>query len=370
MDSGGGGQVLQRGSLKVVKNRHGVKLWRAQWRENGSGRTRILGKYADMSRSEARAEFDKILAPLAAVTSRSRAQAVTVQAFVEHEYLIVKNRVWKDSTRATTEQIIRTHILDALGGRQITSITRRELQAHLDDKAAAGLSYSVVAHTHWQLVAIFNMAKGDGLVTVNPTDGLVTPKCQRETDKRVIAVLDIRRAQMVLGIRERLIFRLAVCEGMRPGEITGLQLGDLREDGIHVERRIYRGKVDTPKSWRSRRLIPTTEATALVLTAYRELLRDQNPSAWLFPSEKGTPLSYSGVYRRIIQPALKAIGMGDVNFQVLRRTWVTEFSESEKDPKVRAEIAGHSVDVHENEYRQPNVEASTRAMKKLGERLQ
>ena len=34
---------MQRGSLKVIKNRHGVKVWRLQWRENGRGRTRILG---------------------------------------------------------------------------------------------------------------------------------------------------------------------------------------------------------------------------------------------------------------------------------------------------------------------------------------
>lgn len=65
---------MQRGSLKVVKNRHGVKVWRAQWRENGRGRTRILGAYADMTRAEARAELDKILAPLnTGVSSRRRA---------------------------------------------------------------------------------------------------------------------------------------------------------------------------------------------------------------------------------------------------------------------------------------------------------
>jgi integrase len=39
---------------------------------------------------------------------------------------------------------------------------------------------------------------------------------------------------MVLPIRERLIFRLAVCEGMRPGEIVALQIDDLaRRDLPH-----------------------------------------------------------------------------------------------------------------------------------------
>jgi integrase len=91
----------------------------------------------------------------------------------------------------------------------------------------------------------------------------------------------------------------------------------------------------------------------------------------LFPSEAGkTPLSYSNAYRRRIQPALRQVGLGDVDFQVLRRTWVTEFSEAEKDPNVRAQLAGHSVDVHENEYRQAQPAVLKRAMRKFEKRLQ
>jgi integrase len=245
-------------------------------------------------------------------------------------------------------------------------------KAQLNAKAQAGLSLSVVAHVRWQLVSIFEMVAGDGLVTVNPTNGLITPPCQGTIDRRTIEVEDTIRAQMVLEIRERLIFRLAVCEGMRPGEIIALQVGDFRQDGMfHIERRVYRGRVGSPKSWRSRRRVPPTETTSRLLAQWMELLQDQSPGAWLFPSETGkTPLSYSNVYRRQIQPALRRVGLGDVNFQVLRRTWVTEFSEAEKDPYVRAQLAGHSVDVHENEYRQGQPAVLKRAMRKLDKRLQ
>lgn len=362
---------MQRGSLKAIVHR-GVKVWRAQWRENGRGRTRILGRYADIDRATARAELDKILSPLnTRVSSAGASQAVTLRRFVEDEYLMVKSRVWKASTRATTEQIIETHILDDLGTRSLSLITRRELQAHLDRKAADALSFSVVAHVRWQLVAIFDMARGDGLITVNPTEGLVTPKCKAAADKAVISASDVQRAQMVLPIRERLILRLAVCEGMRPGEIVGLQVRDIRADGIHIERRIYRGAVDIPKSRRSRRFIPPTETSRLLLDQWIDLQGNRGPDAWVFASEAGnTPLSYSNVYRRRIQPELAKVGLGSVNFQILRRTWVTEFSEVEKDPNVRAQLAGHSVDVHENEYRQAQPAVLKRAMRKLDRRLQ
>jgi integrase len=327
-----------------------------------------------MTRADARAELGKLVAPLNARAGRAASGplAVTLRRYVEDEYLVVKGRKWKDSTRGTTEQIIETHILVDFGSRALTSITRRELQAQLDAKAEAGLSFSVVAHVHWQLVSIFAMAEGDGIITVNPTSGLITPGCQGTIDKRTITVENIIRAQMVLEIRERLIFRLAVCEGIRPGEITALQVGDYRQDGMfRIERRIYRGRVDSPKSRRSRRPIPPTETTRRLLEQWMELLPDRSPGAWLFPSEIGTtPLSYSNVYRRRIQPALRTVGLGEVNFQVLRRTWVTEFSEVERDPHVRAQLAGHSVDVHENEYRQAKPAVLKRAMRKLEKRLQ
>jgi integrase len=108
-----------------------------------------------------------------------------------------------------------------------------------------------------------------------------------------------------------------------------------------------------------------------LLSQWLDLLLNRSVDAWLFPSEAGaTPLSYSNVYRRRIQPALTPLGLATVNFQVLRRTWVTEFSQVESDPNVRAQLAGHSVDVHENEYRQTQPAVLKRAMRKLDKRLQ
>jgi len=362
---------MQRGSLKAVLFR-GVKVWRLQWRENGHGRTHILGRYADMSRAEADAERKKILAPLNTRTDAAEASPVTLRRYVEDEYLTVKTRVWKGSTRATTEQIIEDHILAPIGGVALASITRKDLQALLDAKAESGLSGSVVKHVRWQLAAIFGMAKTDKLTSgVNPAEKLVNPKCKPAGEKRTITIDDIRRAEMVLDIRERLIFHLTVYHGMRPGEIGGLQLGDIREGVIHVQRRIYRGAVDTPKSEKSKRDIPLMDRTVRLLDQWRQLLRDQRPEAWLFPSETGvTPVSYSNVYRRNIQPALDKVKLAKVNFQVLRRTWVTLFSKAEKDSAVRSQLAGHSVDVHENEYRQQDLEESRRAIRKLEDLLQ
>jgi integrase len=361
---------VQRGSLQIVKDRHGVKVWRVQWRENGRGRTRILGRVSELSRAEARAELDRILSAAPGATAGRKTSPVTLRRFVLDEYLTVRSRVWKRSTAATTDQLIRDHILEALGDRPIASISRRELQDHLDGLARAGLSASVVGHVRWQLRAIFAMAQADGLVAQNPATALLMPRCKAAPAKLTISIEVIQRAQLALELRERLFFRLAVCEGMRPGEIAALQVQDIKDDGIHIERRVYRGQIDSPKSWRSRRVVPPTPGTHTLIRAWIDLLRDRRPEAWLFPSERGiTPIDPGNLWRRRIQPALKTAGVSGVNYQALRRTWVSQMAEAERDPKIRAALAGHSVDVSENEYRQPDVARLEAAMQKLHRRL-
>ncbi len=56
----------------------------------------------------------------------------------------------------------------------------------------------------------------------------------------------------VLDDRERLIAKLAVLAGMRPGEIFGrLKWARLGSDYADIRQRVYRGDVDSPKSVRS-----------------------------------------------------------------------------------------------------------------------
>jgi integrase len=365
---------LQRGSLtKFFDKRKRVWVWRFQWREPGfkGPRTRDLGRCSDVSRANARQAADAILQRVQGSVPEPRSSIITLQQFVEDTYLDVKTRKWKDSTRGTTEQIIEDYILRPLGNELLHSLTRKRLQCLLDELAAGDKSSSIVGHVRWQLSAIFNMACADGLISVNPTLELQTPPCKPQKEKRVMTAQDFAWAQMCLELRERLIFLLALGQAFRPGEIMALKCRDIQQDGFHVERRIYRRVIDTPKSKNGTRVVPYTDPVKRALDEYLKILPDNSPDAWLFPSENGaTPLDYANVFRRRIRPALAKIGLGWVNFQVMRRTAANELKEVESDPRVRADIMGHSVDVHENEYRQSSLKAKQRAMKRLGSRLQ
>ncbi len=51
---------------------------------------------------------------------------------------------------------------------------------------------------------------------------------------------EIRLALGVLDTRERLIFRMAVFDGMRPGEILAIRLGNISEQSVLIDQRAYK----------------------------------------------------------------------------------------------------------------------------------
>ena len=93
---------------------------------------------------------------------------------------------------------------------------------------------------------------------------------------------------------------------------------------------------------------------------------DTGPDGWLFPSEKiTTPLAKDNVWRRHIGPKLQAIGLGWVDFHVLRRSHSSLMRDRNVDPKIVADQQGHTLDVNMNVYTQTPLERKIEAVQQL-----
>jgi hypothetical protein len=68
---------------------------------------------------------------------------------------------------------------------------------------------------------------------------------------------------------------------------------------------------------------------------WRDVATDLNPESLVFPSERGTHLSRDNFLRRNIHSRLEQIGLGWVNFQVLRRTQASLGHKEGVDPKAQ-----------------------------------
>ena len=90
----------------------------------------------------------------------------------------------------------------------------------------------------------------------------------------------------------------------------------------------------------------------------------RSDQGWLFPSEQiVTPLLPDNVLRRCIHPRLEPLGLGWINFAVLRRSHSTLHEDRGTDPKLIADQQGHGLGVHLDKYMKSSVaqrrEAST-----------
>src|SRR5579884_1643458 len=119
----------QKGS---IKKRCGK--WIGQWWENGVRRNRALGPVSTMRKSEAQ---------------ETMSGDQKFREFVDGPYLGFYLRKWKKSTAGNNVNRIRTHLFPALGAMRLRDVNRDILQAILDEKTTAELSFSVVDHLKW-----------------------------------------------------------------------------------------------------------------------------------------------------------------------------------------------------------------------------
>jgi integrase len=204
-----------------------------------------------MTRADAETVLSAVLREIDNGLAQAARTVYPFEQFVNEVYVPFGRRSWKESTTGTSEQIVKSHLVPELGKLLLPAIRREELQDLLDRKAL-DLSSSVVSHLRWFLNAIFKLALSDLLVLNNPAAALKIPRnCQPGRAMRPLTEEEVNSYLEVFDLRERLIARLAVFEGMRPGEILAFRWKALAGDIIRVEERVYKRVLNTPKTTRS-----------------------------------------------------------------------------------------------------------------------
>src|SRR5260370_1150017 len=207
---------FQKGSLQSKKHgRH--RVWVAFWWENGVRVCKTLGRQSQMTRADAEVALSAILREINSGTAQQTRPVYTFEQFVNDVYFPFGRRSWKESTAGTSEQIINSHLVPEFGKILLHAIRREVLQDSLDRKAL-DLSSSVVSHLRWFLNGIFKLAVSDGVVLNNPAAELKVPrKCQPGRAMRPLTEEEVNTYVEVFDLREKLIARLAIFEGVRPG---------------------------------------------------------------------------------------------------------------------------------------------------------
>jgi integrase/recombinase XerC len=180
-----------------------------------------------------------------------------------------------------------------------------------------------------------------GVLHTNPTDGLRGPRQDRKlphflSEEDLCRLLEAPPVDTVLGLRDRAILETLYSAGLRVGELTGLNLGDLDLDsGLAT----VRGK---GKRERLALLGPQALAALKEWLAHREKLPSRARSQHcVFLNKNGTRLTTRSV-GRLLEKYLAQAGLDRrTSPHTLRHSFATHMLDRGADIRSVQELLGH-----------------------------
>ena len=283
------------------------------------------------------------------------------------------------STYRSYRGVVDNHLAPVIGGiklRQLSAVNVQSMLAELERRGASPrtrqMSYAVLQRALGQAVRW-------GLIASNACAGVDPPKVPRK-EFRVLDAAEARRLiAAASGDRLEALLVLAICTGMRQGELLGLQWRDIdfARSSVTVRRQLSEGGAGGPelaelKTEKSRRSIALPASAIESLRRHRERCSaEPMPTALLFTADRGGPIFKRNLLRRWFYPLLERAGLPRVRFHDLRHTHASLLLAEGVHPKVVQERLGHSqvsvtLDVYSHVAPSLQVEAAAKVEALLG----
>jgi integrase len=400
----------QKGSLCMSVNGSGTQVWIFRWWETMTDGRRVRKKRQvgtlDQYKTEAAAE--KAVRNWRLTLSANQGgtiSGVTMKAVIDHfreKELVDKGedgRAW--STRDRYEANLNSWIEPRWGKEELTAIKAplvEEWLRKLHQKPRKGKGpQSLAVERELKPLAPASKAKIRNLMSVlfnhairwdftdrNPISGPNKGAGVRQSSKRVsipdiLEVSEMRAIVAKLQLRERVLLFLAMVTGLRRGELTGIQWGDIDFANllIDVRRSVVDQVVGRCKTEASQKPVPIDEFTAQDLLAWYRVTSYREPGDWVFTSnshragkKRGKqPLWLQSIMRYHIEPVIRELGIDKrVSWHTFRRTYTTLLQANREDVKVVQELLRHgSVKVTMDVYAQAQMPAKRKAQQKVVE---
>ena len=237
-----------------------------------------------------------------------------------------------ETTQKGYTRNLEKHVYPTLGTRQIDQIKRKHIKAMFDTLSTKGMSMSNFQNIKSPLNGIFNHAVESEVIGHNPLTGLTFSK------KRNIKIIPLTEDKVFILLNQAKIYRdglfyphllTLLRTGLRVGEMLGLKWGDIdfEDRSFTVSRRIYNGKIGTPKNGKNRTLDMTPHLTdslkELKVNRQKEALRSGKPfSEWVFIGRLEDPITPPTV-RKALDECLEKAELPHMRIHDLRHTYAT-----------------------------------------------
>ncbi len=281
---------------------------------------------------------------------------LTVGGFLD-DWMTGVEPTLKPRTAAGYHQLIRDHLLPALGSVVLTRLRPEQVQKMYAAMLARGSSPKTIANVAGVLHAALQQALRWRLVTANVASLVRAPR----RVKPELSVLSGDQVRQLLDAADKSadpltpMWALALGTGMRQGEILGLRWPDVDVDRglLAVQHSLVQVNgaflLAEPKTASSRRVIHLSPALVERLVRHRqgeieEALRAGRPyelAGHVFRRADGRPLSASMVLKAWHR-ALDRAGLDRIRFHDARHSVATTLMDRLKNARVVADVLGHA----------------------------
>jgi len=234
----------------------------------------------------------------------------------------------KPETLTDYRKTIERDALPFFGRMRLSHIRPRDIKEYAASIEKRGVAAGTVRLALAPVKALLADALEEDLIRSNPAAGVritageapATSLDDNEDDEHVKALGEEELAAFLATLSAdplekgwpawRPFFEFLAHTGLRIGEAIALTWGDvnLGERQVHVRRRLYRGRLDRPKSRYGRRKVRISEGLSRTLWTLRGTKPDD---ALVFASTTGSYLDASNVMARVLKPAAVEAGLGE-----------------------------------------------------------
>ena len=335
----------------------GSGIWWIFVNHQGKHKARKIGRDRNLAREIARKIEARLV--LGGMGLPGMEAAPTFKSYAATWLTVNVAATCKPSTQKSYRELLHRHVQPVFGDEPVTTISRLKVKQFLLKKIGAGFAPSTVGHMRSVISGVLNLAVDDGIIMANPAHRLGKLFKQKPINQEVNPLTreelkDLLKTFETTFPRHYAMALTLARTGMRLGEVLALKWEDVDFRGrfIEVKRSLSLGRVETPKSGKSRRV-----DMSLQLAGVLEALRHQRKRetmqkgwkevpSWVFVNEKGKALDHSHWRNRVFHKALEKAGLRKIRIHDLWHTFASLLIQAgEPLPYIRDQLGHHSIKI-------------------------
>ncbi len=291
------------------------------------------------------------------------------------------------TTRKRSKSVLKVHLIEEFGDLMLREITLERTQQYFGRLQCGTLGPESLDKVKDVLSSVLRTAVDYGRLCSNPAEKIRLKKRRRIQPKPFLRIHEFHALLEALEEPYATMVYVAGFTGLRVSELAALKWRNLGADSITVEERYSRGDWDEPKSASSKAAISVDNHVLQRMEALKSkevcipagratrrypVVKSAGPDDLVFQSvTTGAPITDNWVLSRKIKPAARKLGIGWVNWQVLRRSCATWLQQAGVDVKDAQGILRHSrASTTQDIYQQVVPESQRHAVTRLSAFMQ